>query len=157
MAGKTLDFATDLLLVDRMAYNIANTWIQWDMLRNQWKMSKEEVRRYVYATDTTQTTNGQLPWKNKTTLPKLCHIRDNLYSNYVATLFPQRKWLIWEANEHDSNSAQKRDAIVNYMAWAIEQPSFKAEIDKLILDYIDFGNCFVTVDWTDERVTQANG
>lgn len=157
MTSKTLDFANELLVPDRLASSIADTWIQWDMLRNVWKTNKEEVRKYVYATDTTQTSNSILPWKNKTTLPKLCHIRDNLYSNYTATLFPQRKWLIWEANEHESDSVHKRDAIVNYMAWAIEQDNFKNEIDKLILDYIDFGNCFATVEWIDERVVDETG
>lgn len=157
MTGKVLDIRTDILQEDRLAVKITNTWLDWDMRRNTWKAAKEEVRRYVYATDTTQTTNSQLPWKNKTTLPKLCHIRDNLYSNYTSVLFPQRKWLIWEANELDSASVQKRDSIVNYMAWAIEQPSFKHEIDKIILDYIDFGNCFATVEWIDERVIQPDG
>lgn len=147
----------DVLLEDRLAVKITDQWLTWDMLRNTWKESKEEVRRYVFATDTTQTTNSTLPWKNKTTIPKLCHIRDNLYSNYTSVLFPQRKWLIWEANEYDVDSVHKRDAIVNYMAWAIEQPSFKHEIDKIILDYIDFGNCFATVEWVDERIVQPDG
>jgi hypothetical protein len=40
------------------------------------------------------------------------------------------------------------------MSWAIEQPSFKHEIDKIILDYIDFGNCFATVEWVDHRTQQ---
>lgn len=124
----------------------------WDSLRQIKKTDWEEIRRYVYATNTTQTSNSQLPWKNKTTVPKLCQIRDNLYSNYTATLFPQRKWLIWEANEQDANSVAKRDAITNYMSWAISQSSFKQEVDKLILDYIDFGNCFATVEWLDQRV-----
>ncbi len=65
---------------------------------------------------------------------------------------PQKQWLIWEANEKDSNSAMKRDAITNYMAWVVDQPWFKVEVDKLILDYIDFGNAFVTVDWLDNRM-----
>jgi len=90
----------------------------------------EEVRKYVYATDTTQTANWQLPWKNKTTVPKLCQIRDNLYSNYTATMFPQRKFVVWEAAEFDSNSVRKRDAITNYMSWAISQPAFKHEMTK---------------------------
>lgn len=156
MTSKVLDIK-DILEEDQLAVKISDQWLLWDTLRHQWKMDKEEVRKYVYATDTTQTSNSSLPWKNKTTIPKLCHIRDNLYSNYTSVLFPQRKWLIWEANEYDSNSAQKRDAIVNYMAWAIEQPSFKHEIDKIILDYIDFGNCFATVEWIDERVVQPDG
>jgi hypothetical protein len=30
-------------------------------------------------------------------------------------------------------------------------------MDKIILDYIDFGNCFATVDWQDQRVKRADG
>jgi hypothetical protein len=40
------------------------------------------------------------------------------------------------------------------MSWVISQPSFKHEMDKIILDYIDYGNCFATVEWLDERVEQ---
>src|SRR5258708_23791425 len=43
------------------------------------------------------------------------------------------------------------------MAWCIEQPTFKHEMDKVIQDYIDFGNCFATVEWSDERVEQIDG
>ena len=121
-------------------------------------MSRKQTGKKSVDTSTPQIPLRQLmpklPWKNKTTVPKLCQIRDNLYSNYTATLFPKRKWLEWEAQEQDANSVQKRDAIINYMNWVIEQPSFKHELDKIILDYIDFGNCFATVEWIDERVQQ---
>src|SRR6266478_8898554 len=155
MTGKVMELE-NVITPDALATRITERYISWDTLRQVKKNDWEEIRRYVYATDTTQTTNAQLPWKNKTTIPKLCQIRDNLYSNYTATLFPKRKWLIWEANERDSNDVAKRDSIVNYMAWAIEQPTFKHEIDKIILDYIDFGNCFATVEWNDFRVEQKN-
>jgi hypothetical protein len=127
------------------------------MLRQPQVDEWEEVRRYIFATDTTKTSNAQLPWKNKTTLPKLCQIRDNLYANYIATEFPQRKSVIWEANEKDSNSVDKKDAIANYATWMMDQPQFKHELDKVILDYIDYGNCFVTVEWCDDRVTFEDG
>jgi hypothetical protein len=39
----------------------------------------------------------------------------------------------------------------------MDQPSFKHEIDKVILDYIDYGNCFTTVEWIDERVQTPDG
>ncbi len=153
MTGKVLELH-DVISPDRLATSITEKAIEWRNLRRPWETDKEEIRRYVYATDTTQTTNSQLPWKNKTTIPKLCQIRDNLLANYMATMFPQRKWLIWEANDRDSNSRDKRDAIVNYMTWVIEQPTFKSEIEKIIQDYIDYGNCFATVDWLDQRVMQ---
>lgn len=155
MTSRVLELES-VLEPDVMATRITDQWITWDNLRQTKKDDWEEIRRYVYATDTTQTSNSQLPWKNKTTIPKLCQIRDNLYANYTATLFPQRKWLVWEANERDANSAYKRDAIVNYMSWVISQQSFKHEMDKIILDYIDFGNCFATVEWLDERVQQPD-
>lgn len=151
MAGKVLEVC-DLLTPDRMASEIARYWQEWDNFRSQWKSEVQEVQSYIFATDTTKTTNRKLPWKNKTTIPKLCQTRDNLYSNYSASLFPQRKWLIWEANTEDSNSKDKRDSIENYMQYVMTQRNFKDEMDKLILDYIDTGNCFVMPEWIDQRV-----
>lgn len=153
MTGRVVEI-DEVLNPDQLALGITDKWVTWDNMRQIRKNEWEDVRRYIYATDTSSTANSQLPWKNKTTIPKLCQIRDNLYANYTATLFPRRKWLIWEANEKDSNSVRKRDSITNYMNWAITQPGFKAEMDKIILDYIDYGNCFATVEWLDQRVNQ---
>lgn len=153
MTGKVLELE-NIISPELLATRLTEKYIEWDGLRNAWKVDKEEIRRYVYATDTSSTSNVTNPWKNRTTIPKLCQIRDNLYANYTATLFPKRKWLNWDAYDADSNQVAKRDAIVNYMSWCIDQPSFKHEIDKIILDYIDFGNCFATVEWVDQRVQQ---
>lgn len=151
MTGKVLQLDS-ILQEDQLATRIADDWIMKDSMRQPWKDNLTEVMRYIFATDTTQTTNSQLPWKNKTTIPKLCQIHDNLYANYCATLFPQRKSVIWEANEQMPNSVAKRDAITNYMTWAMQQPPFKQEIYKAILDYIQKGNSIVTVEWVDQRV-----
>lgn len=156
MTGKVLSLE-NVISPDLLATKITERWVEWDTLRQVKKNDWEEIRRYVYATDTSQTSNSKNPWKNSTTIPKLCNILDNLYANYTATLFPKRKWLIWEANEEDSNQLDKADAIVNYMTWCIEQPMFKHEIDKIILDYIQFGNCFSTVEWVDQRVQLPDG
>ena len=155
MTGKVMALE-NIISPDLLATRLTERYIQWDTLRQVAKNDWEEVRRYVYATDTTQTTNASLPWKNKTTVPKLCQIRDNLFANYIATLFPKRKWLVWEPFNQDAADVAKRDAIVNYMSWAIEQPTFKSEIEKVIQDYIDFGNCFATVEWVDQRVEQID-
>jgi hypothetical protein len=42
------------------------------------------------------------------------------------------------------------------MSWALEQFQFKTEIEKVVQDYIDFGNCFATVEWMDQRVEQPD-
>lgn len=151
MTGKVLELL-NIISPDQLATRLTERWVEWDTLRNVKKSDWEEIRRYVYATDTSVTTNNQLPWKNKTTVPKLCQIMDLLYANYIATMFPEQgKNVIWQANELDAASVQKRDSIENFMGWCMDQRRFKTEMDKLILDYIQFGNAFGTVEWIDER------
>ena len=156
MTGRVLE-VEDIITPDRIAHHVTDFHVTWNNLRAPKIADWAETRRYVYATDTTSTTNASLPWKNKTTLPKLCQIRDNLFANYTATMFPNRVPVEWEANEKDSDSRNKRDAIKNYMQWVMEQPSFKAEMQKVVLDYIDYGNCIATVEWVDQRAQQPNG
>jgi len=64
-------------------------------------------------------------------------------------MFPKRKWLLWEGASPADEDQEKRLAIESYMAWVVDRNEFYDEIEKLILDYIDFGNCFATVDWVD--------
>ena len=155
MTGRVEELA-NVISPDLLATRLTERYLEWETLRQVAKNDWEEIRRYVYATDTTQTTNRKLPWKNTTTIPKICQIRDNLLSNYTKSMFPKDKWLDWEAYDQASNSIDKRDAIVNYMSWAIGQPSFKQEIYKVILDYIDFGNGFATVEWLDQRTVSPD-
>lgn len=156
MTGRVLE-VEDIITPDRIAHHVTDFHVRWNNLRAPKLADWAETRKYVYATDTTSTTNASLPWKNKTTLPKLCQIRDNLFANYTATMFPNRVPVEWEANEKDSDSRNKRDSIKNYMQWVMEQPSFKSEMQKVVLDYIDYGNCIVTVEWVDQRTEQPNG
>ena len=155
MAGKTLDLK-DVIVEDQLGVSVARTFQTWWTLKRVQHDDWSETRKYVFATDTTKTTNSKNPWKNKTTIPKLCQIRDNLRANYMATLFPKRKNMIWEADDKDSDSLDKKEAIVNYMTWVIEQPSFKQELSKCVDDYIDYGNCFGTVEWRDGRQELKN-
>jgi len=154
MAGKVLEL-NDLIDKDQMGCSIASQWVTWKNSRIERETLWEEVRRYIYATDTTFTSNGSLPWKNKTTVPKLCQIRDNLYANYIAAMFPKRNWITWEGDTVDDELKQKRDAIENYMNWAVERSQFRQVIESLLLDYIDYGRCFGIPIWVDQRVSSA--
>lgn len=149
MVGRVFDIDA-AVTEDQLATRIATQYIQWEIFRAEKVKQWEELRRYVYATDTRTTTNATLPWKNTTTIPKLCQIRDNLFSNYMASLFPKRKWLVWQADSQADSKRQKKEAITDYMKYVIDQDGFKKEMSKLILDYIDYGNCFATVEWKDE-------
>lgn len=106
MAGKVLQLE-QLIDKDDMGCNIARFWQQWNMSRNFKVAEWNELRRYIYATDTKHTSNAKLPWSNSTTIPKLTQIRDNLYANYVATMFPKRKWLNWEGRDVNDEASEK--------------------------------------------------
>lgn len=132
---------------DSEAKYISQTWFNYNSQRQskieQWK----ELRNYVFATDTTSTTNKSLPWKNSTTLPKLCQIRDNLHSNYISALFPNDNWLKWESYSKNAATKSKVVAIEAYMSNKCREGMFRSEMSKLLLDYIDYGNAFATCDY----------
>jgi hypothetical protein len=157
MVGKVLNI-TDWISPDQLGTQIAKNWTQWNVLRQDWLTEKIDLRKYIFATSTKQTANMTQPWKNTTTIPKICQIRDNLTANYELNLFPRANSSItWEAADEDSNNAPKRDSILNYMRWANGQDRFKNEMRKCILDYVDYGNAFGTIEWVDQRVTLHDG
>jgi len=140
-----------------LAVNIANKYEEWHQQRRPWIDEKKELRNYIFATDTTKTTNSQLPWKNKTTIPKLCQIRDNLHANYLAALFPNDRWLRWEGYAAEDQIEEKRKAVETYMANKTREGNFRTVISQLVYDYIDYGNCFAEVVWTDSSKTLGTG
>lgn len=146
MASKPLELS-QLINRDSVAKYIAHLWDNYNNQRNTKLEEWKELRNYVFATDTSTTSNSALPWKNSTTLPKLCQIRDNLHSNYISALFPNDDWLKWEAYTRDSNHKTKVQAIEAYMSNKCRESHFRTEMSKLVYDYIDYGNAFATVDF----------
>jgi len=140
----------DFLQPNPMATQIANKFQEWEILRNVWAAEKREIRNYIFATDTMQTSNQSLPWKNSTHLPKLCQIRDNLHANYMAALFPNDRPIKWEGDDESSEAKQKRLVIESYMENKIRMSGFRTEVSKLLLDYIDYGNVFAMVEFCNE-------
>lgn len=151
MVGKVLEIDTTILSEDKLATTIATFYSEWEIFRNKRVSEWDEITRYVFATDTTQTRNSQLPWSNKTTIPKLCQIRDNLFANYMASMFPKRKWLVWEGSTPADEDKDKRESILAYMGWVIDRNEFYDEVSKLVADYIHYGNAISTVEWIDQR------
>lgn len=132
----------------------------WDTYNNQ-RMNKieewTELRNFVFATDTTTTTNATLPWQNTTTIPKLCQIRDNLHSNYISSLFPNDDWLKWQAYSQDAAIKKKADTIKTYMDNKTREGHFRTETSKLLYDYIDYGNAFATCSFESTYKEQEDG
>ena len=129
---------------DSEAAWVTNIWSTFNDQRRSKIEEWKELDSYVFATDTSTTTNSNLPWKNSTTIPKLCQIRDNLFSNYVSALFPNDNWVKWEAYSREDAVKAKAEAIEGYMSNKVRESKFRTEIEKCLYDYIDKGNAFVT-------------
>lgn len=156
MAGTTIELE-HLLNPDTLAVEISNRWVEWNSLRDKWLVEKKELRNYLYATDTRTTKNAALPWSNSTTTPKLTQIMDNLHANYFATLFPQQKWMRWEATSAADGTREKREVIQSYMDNKVRQSDFINTASSLLYDWIQYGNCFATVEWSQEYNTKQSG
>jgi hypothetical protein len=151
MAGTNIDL--DMLLDPHsMAVEISQQWTDWNNARRQKIEEWKELRNYIYATDTRTTSNSKLPWTNSTTTPKLTQIADNLHANYFAALFPQKRWFRFEANDQESDTKNKRDVIQSYMQNKIRQSDFENTVSRILNDYIQYGNCFATVDFTRDYI-----
>lgn len=149
MSGKTLEI-DHLIARDSLAMDIASKYQEWQTMRQPWLEEKREARNYIFATDTTKTTNNQLPWKNKTTIPKLTQIRDNLHANYMSTLFPNDEWLRWEAYTTEDAELSKKEAIQAYMSNKTREGGFREVVSQLLYDYIDWGMPVADVEYVDE-------
>jgi|TARA_R100001369_G_scaffold66671_2_gene93826 hypothetical protein len=122
-------------------------WTQRQPKEGEWR----ELRNYLFATDTTKTSNSKLPWKNKTTVPKLTQIRDNLHANYMDALFPNDNWMKWEGFNYKDSTVKKRKAIEAYLQTKIRESGFRETVSDLVFDYIDYGNAFSEVTYVDEK------
>jgi hypothetical protein len=142
---------------DTLAVKIADMWVRWNQARAPWRDSTQELRAYLFATDTRVTANGKLPWKNSTVTPKLTQIRDNLHANYMAALFPSENWFFWESTDKDQELAKKRYAIVNYMKQKLKASNFQLLVSQLVYDYIDFGNVVATYDYVRDVISDKEG
>lgn len=156
MATKPINVC-DAFDQDAIAKFISMQWFNLHTQMNPKIQEWKELRNYIFATDTRTTSNSALPWKNSTTLPKLCQIRDNLHSNYLSALFPNDDWLRWEAYTQNDATKEKRTAIESYMSNKTRESHFRTEMSKLLLDYIDYGNVFATVDFESSYREDAKG
>ena len=146
MAGTTIDIE-GVIDPHTLAVDISSRWTSWNNARSEKVKEWKELRNYVYATDTRTTSNNKLPWSNSTTTPKLTQIADNLHANYFSALFPQKRWFRFEATDAAGDVKIKRDIIQAYMQNKLRQSDFVNTTSKLINDYIQYGNCFATVDY----------
>jgi len=152
LTGTTVEIESILDDRDWLATQVADLYSNWSMQRNNKREEWKELRNYLFATSTQDTTNSLLPWKNTTTIPKLTQLRDNLHANYMSALFPNDDWFKWEGHSAEAEVAAKREAIESYMKTKLSQNGFYNVISDLLYDYIDYGNPIGDVEFVNEEV-----
>ena len=134
-----------------MAVDVAAKYVNWKTQRITKENEIKELRNFLFATDTSTTSNKTLPWKNSTTTPKLAQLRDNLHANYMAALFANPDWLRWEGYSFDDETTKKKEAVESYMKNKVRMSDFELTVAKLLYDYIDTGNVFGEVVFVNEE------
>jgi hypothetical protein len=135
---------------NRKAEVLRQLYEKWRLQRMPREEERKEVRNYIFATDTSTTANQSLPWKNRTHIPKLCQIRENLHANYLDALFPNDDWLEWEGNDEESVELSKKELVKTYIRNKANLSGFKQTMAQCLYDYIDNGECFAEVIWVNE-------
>lgn len=144
--------ATETDLRDRPAQVIDEAWTRLNDERNRWLENSKEARVYLTQRTTMDTEVGQaLPWKNKTSIPKLTQIADTLHSFYMAALVPSQQFFKWEGR--DANSHRKANLIQQWMMAKVRMGGFRDELEKIIRDWIFYGNAFGGVEYVNEKET----
>lgn len=152
MTGSVLEIR-DILNVDMLAEDIAYKYELGKTNRNAKEAEWQETRNYLFATDTTTTSNSGNGWQNKTTTPKLTQIRDNLHANYMSALFPNDSWFRWEGDSRRDDTKKKRKAIEAYMRNKLRKSGFEKVVSQLVYDFIDYGNVIADCDYVVEQHT----
>ena len=150
MSGKVAEIQA-ILNPDNLATKLSGLYNQWLIQRSEKEAEWREVRDYLFATDTTKTTNNKLGWKNTTTIPKLTQINDNLHANYLDAIFPNDNWLRWEGYSRDDVTLKKRTAIEAYIKNKCRLGGFRETISACLQDYIQYGNAFADVIWEERK------
>jgi hypothetical protein len=154
--AETLDVEA-FLTPDNLACQIARQFQEWDQFRSGWRDEKSELRNFLYATDTSTTSLASLPWMNRTTLPKLTQIYDNLKANYVNALFPRDKWLMFEPGDETELSKEKAETVEKYILTKLKEDNFRTTANTLVDDYLIYGNAFATVEWVEDYFKYDEG
>ncbi len=155
--AKKVQEINQILRGDDLASFVTNKYVTWHNLRQGWEGDMRELRNYIFQTDTSQTTVGQLGWKNSTSIPKICQIRDNLHANYMSALFPHDNWFKWSAATQDAAVKETATLIEAYMKQKIRESGFKKVISEALFDYIDYGNAFGEVTYENDVHTTPDG
>ena len=136
--------------INDVAVRIAEMWERFNTEKRNALTLNEEARRFVYATDIDSTSAQELTHKNRTHQPKLTQIADTLKSQYYEASLSMPKFFRFPPPQNIT--APVALAMEKWIGVKLDQRKFRETTGReLVSDYVDYGNCFVGVDYVIER------
>ena len=140
-----------------LAADIASLWDEWrNGARGAYEAWKE-VTKYVFATSTKDTSNYSNGHNHSTHIPIITQIKDNLEANYMEGLFPNDDWFIFKGFDMESTFADKRKVVESYLKTKHDIDRFTVTAQRLVSDWVLYGNCFAGVTYVNERHQSPDG
>ena len=130
---------------EALAAEITSLWTEWRGAAKQAYERWKETTKYVYATSTRDTTNSSNGHDHSTHIPVITQIKDNLEANYMEALFPSDDWFQFKGYDLASSFAEKRSVVEAYLKTKHDLSDFGITLQKLISDWVLYGNCFAGV------------
>ena len=157
MATNSIDIF-GIVQPETLANHIALMYDRYKTSRLTWETGAKEVRDYLYAVDTNTTANITNPFSNRTTVPKLMQVAQNLHANYYEHMFSNTDYINWEAHNRESSLEEKRKSIESYIRTKASQQNLTSTFSDLLWDWIIYGNCFGQLQYVNEsKVDEETG
>lgn len=163
--GDSLDLDTIFVNSNPMAEDIANTYEEWNGARQEVKERWKETSQFLYATSTRETTNANVGgltednegWSHSTHVPKLSQIADNLSANYMSAIYPHDSFFRYIGEDSEGAKKETRDKVESYLKAKHRNNGFRNVLQRLVDDYIQYGNAFAQVFYEEESVENEEG
>lgn len=162
--GDSLDLDKIFINSNPMAEDITNVYLEWNGARVNAKDRWKETTEYLYATSTRETQNSQTGgfdedpdgWHHSTHVPKLTQIADNLSANYMSAIYPHDSFFKYIGDDAEAVKQSTRDKVESYLKAKHRNNGFRNTLQRLVDDYILYGNCFAMVFYEEESVGETS-
>jgi len=142
---------------NQLAAHVSSLYEQWHTSRVEHRKRLAEIKSYIYATSTKETTNVSNPWSHTTHIPKLTQIKDNLGAQYSSALFGRDEFFSFEPGDAEAAVAGKKKAINAYLLTKHKYSKFRSVMKQLLDDWVETGNCFVQLQYVREMGKDRQG
>lgn len=139
----TLDI-NEIRKPDGLATAISEKYITWESSKSKWYSNVQETLEYLYATSTRDIYNQPRDFDNSTHIAKLTQIRDMLITYYLDAMFSLPDFIEWIPYNDSTASADIRNSLNSIIKQTLDDTDFKGTIRKVVEDYVDYGNAFIT-------------